>query len=645
MNQKTSHNVRGDESDRDSSPLKPSRKGKQIIFSGKYVRWGFSRASAQLMEAVVKNGSGKNLFPVPLRSELTSLDSGSPVNYSAGATAEKVELKDGVLSAVRRFVSADGRVLPDFYLKHTMIPGEWGELVHTMEFIPEKPVRKISAFRPVIFDVRDDMRMLGIRSPHVCGGGYWTQHIMHWEKLGGGRLYSDPQPYLSNHLPLSMMFLNPGVEAIQLELGDDLQAWEMFSGYQEGIVIHFARTRSYQTRLGIFIDRVANQVDFTRPLKISFRMSLPFVKKHIVPLRRASSLICQTRSFDRCYPDAEELTALEKAGYDLLRFHWDNDKYKNGIFWRDAVYPPFPPAEMKRMDALLAEAHRHRIAVVPYFSLKEIHPDAPGYRKNSLNWARLSEPDYPLRVSEFGSVMCLESGWAQMRRETIQTVLRKHDFDGIYYDWACGLECWNSRHSKGQHWDNDRLLDHLKWTVETFGKGKNERYEHFTHVSSLALENTATMIITEEKSFPAISPEMFSPHVHFLNIAPRQICDMLPKNASDETRLRLAMAALLHHASVSSIDPVYVKFYAAQKWLDGVTAYTRHSAPGEGVIESDHPEVGFSVYWNDSEFLIVAANFGTESRRASCVIRLDGKEYRRCMTVKPLSVKTLRLSR
>ena len=627
------------------SPLKPRRMGKEILFSGEYVQWGFSADGGQLNKAVVRNGSGDNLIREPLHSTITCLEDGIERNYTAGKTADKVELTNGVLTVVRRFVSDDGKVLPGFYMKHTMIPGEWGEVVHVMEFIPEKPVKKISAFRPAIFGICDDMKQLGIRARYACSGGYWTQHIMEWKELGGGRLYSDPQPYLSSHLPLSMLFLNPGIEAIQFELGDDLQSWDMQSGYQEGIILYNAETHSFQTRMGMFIGRTFNPVDFTRPLKIAFRMSLPFVKKNIVPLRRASSLLYLDRGFENCYPREEDLTAMKKAGYDLLRLHWDNDKFQNGIFWRDAVYPPFPPEEMVRMETMLEKAHRQGISVVPYFSVKEIHPVAPGYKRNSLKWARLSEPDYPLKVSKFGSVMCLKSDWAKMRKDTIRTVLKKHDFDGIYYDWVCGMECWNHRHSKAQHWDNDLLLEHLKWTVETFHKNQGERYEHFTNVSSLALENTATMIITEEKVFPAISPEMFSPHVHFVNIAPRQICEMLPVNAPDETRLRLAMAALLHHASISSIHPVYLKFYASQKWLDSVTAYTRHAAPGEGVIISNNAQVGFSVYWNESELLITAANFSGEVQTATCTIQISGQRYQRHLRVKPLSVKTLRMPR
>jgi hypothetical protein len=36
--------------------------------------------------------------------------------------------------------------------------------------------------------------------------------------------------------------------------------------------------------------------------------------------------------------------------------------------------------------------------------------------------------------------------------------------------------------------------------------------------------------------------------------------------------------------------------------------YTRHSAPGEGRVFTDHPDAGASLYWNDSEMLLCLVN-------------------------------------
>ena len=270
------------------------------------------------------------------------------------------------------------------------------------------------------------------------------------------------------------------------------------------------------------------------------------------------------------------------------------------------------------------------------------HPDSPDYPANCLKWGRRALRSARVRTNgTFGSVMCLCTDWRKKRRESIKEVLSKHAFDGIYYDWCAGLECDNAAHGTGPHWDNEELLEHIKWTVREFARTP-ERDLHVTYVASLAVENAATMIITEEQGFPDPGPEMFTPHVHFLNVAPRQICSMI-RNATPVQLRQEAMAALLHHATVSSLAQPIVDFYASLDFLDEVGEYTRHTAPGEGLAFSSDPEVGVSVYWNDAKALIVAANFSETPKKAELRIALPDKpELEEEIALKPLEVKTIR---
>ena len=53
--------------------------------------------------------------------------------------------------------------------------------------------------------------------------------------------------------------------------------------------------------------------------------------------------------------------------------------------------------------------------------------------------------------------------------------------------------------------------------------------------------------------------------------------------------------------------------------------YTAHTAPGEGLVRSSEEEVGVSVYWNDTEALIVCANFSEERKTTQITLALPEK--------------------
>ena len=624
----------------DPAPCRKAAAEGQVVYENEYIRWTHDAASGQLTGAAVKNGSGENLLASPLRFQITCCKDGKSTVFAALNTADKVTFGENTVTVEGGFASADGTVLPGLRLRHVTEYGEWGDARHTLELFPEKPLSGVTALTPAAFGIAERIDILGIRRRICCGVGAWSQNPMQWQELHGGTRTGDVVPVLEGHLPLSLLMLQRGVEALQFELGEDIAAWEVCPDYQECAMVRKKDIAGYEVRMSSFIDRIDETL--AKPLTFKFRFSLPFVRKNIVPLRRVSSLLYFERGFDKRWPTEADLEGMNKAGYDLLRLHCDGDSFKNGIYWRATIYPPFPEAEMKKMAEFLDAAHRHGLHVVPYFSVKEFHPDSPDYPANYLKWGRRALRSARVRTNgTFGSVMCLCTDWRKKRRDSIKEVLSKHPFDGIYYDWCAGLECDNEAHGAGPHWDNEELLEHIKWTVREFARTP-ERYLHVTYVASLAVENAATMIITEEQGFPDPGPEMFTPHVHFLNVAPRQICSMI-RNATSVQLRQEAMAALLHHATVSSLAQPIVDFYASLDFLDEVSGYTRHTAPGEGLAFSSDPEVGVSVYWNDAKALIVAANFSETPKKAELRIALPDKpELEEEVSLGPLEVRTIR---
>ena len=111
--------------------------------------------------------------------------------------------------------------------------------------------------------------------------------------------------------------------------------------------------------------------------------------------------------------------------------------------------------------------------------------------------------------------MCLNSGWMQKRRDTIDEVLRNHAFNGVYYDWCSAKECVNPEHGP-KHWDFRKLIEHLLWTYERVGKD-GVMYLHQTSNPNIAAENLASLVLTEETGKNRISGDMFSPNLSIID--------------------------------------------------------------------------------------------------------------------------------
>jgi hypothetical protein len=157
------------------------------------------------------------------------------------------------------------------------------------------------------------------------------------------------------------------------------------------------------------------------------------------------------------------------------------------------------------------------------------------------------------------------------------------------------------------------------------------------------IEIVSTLLLTEESVQPVINATMFTQHVNFMNTAPRSVCNML-ENRTPENNRKVAMAALLHHASVAIKDDATIGLYKENReWMEAVTQYERHHAPGEGYTSADNPNVGVSFYESrDGSSMAVLANLSTEivTVKYAC----DGKYAKQggTVTLKPLEMKAIR---
>ena len=612
----------------DPASFQTTRDKNRIIVENRYIRCVHElEHGGELSEAVVKNGTGKNLFASPQSTVVGIIENGAYHCYrssNSAKTACMISEQNGnpVLEFRCGLTDDSGKFLDSLEMNHRVEYTHWGEGLHRVELIAARRIENLGMVQIGTLWPVKSMNCLAVQEAQIQASyAYGSNNVKNWIPLYAGTARSDAEAYISRWLPVSMLVFRRGVEGFQFTLGDQLAQWDSIGGtlpgFQMGFFAYRRDSDSYEMRFSALDCRRDGQYLEGKNV-FEFSLAFPFVREQVVPLSPcASNILYPSRGLKQRWPTDDDLKRLKDAGTTLMRLHNDGNTLNDGIFWRDAAYPPYPPQEMAKMDDMLHRAHQQGISVVPYFSLHEYHPEASGFSEHAEEWGRIAAEGDRIIPSfapngYYGYQMCLSSGWMQKRKDTIDEVLRNHDFDGMYFDWCVGLECLNAKHGS-QHRDFRKLLELLEWSHDRAGHD-GELYLHLTHNPNIAAENMASLVLTEECGFSSFSGEMFTPHVHFMNIVPRQICDMLGANASSEDKRRLALCAVLHHASISSADPVYLEFYSAP-WMKDVSRFRRHTAPGEGIFEISDG-AGIAAYWNEKEILVVVANISGKPMKA-----------------------------
>ena len=601
-----------------------------IFFENDFIQWRHDKETGWLDGAFVKNGTGKNLIVTPLKTAILCFDEQKycPVPLEPMGSTSVKWLEDGVIIRYRlgsTWLAGQGTTSA-VDVKHEIHYTPLGTANHCVTLSCQEKIPHIFSVQILSMGLADHFDMLTWRPTLEAGVGIWAQNnTPAWRALHGGKRQSDMQAYNSKRLPLSFLVMKRGCEGIEFSLGSDLDEWNAYRtaekpSCQEFQFAYDHAMHGYRLFVAPYNLRFDGILSGTR--SFHFQLALPHVRKQMAPLRLAGKIpfgASGGRPFEQRWPTANELTKMAEHGYEILRVHNDADSFRNGIFWRDADYPPYPPDEMEKMNKCLEEVHRLGMRAVPYFSLKELHPDVKEFQLFANLWARRDETDGPLLYTRYpggiwGVQMCLKSDWYAKRLQTIQEVLEKHPFDGVYFDWCMALECFGKNHADSWHWDYPEFIQLLE-QIRKICPPHAEIYLHTSNVPSLVTENLATLLLTEEVAFSSINPEMFTPHVHFMNTTSRQICNMLPAETPSEDLTRLAMCALLHHATVADASDPFQKFYKTNlPWMKTVTKYTSHHAPGEGWGGVDSPTAGMAYYENDDEVLLVFANLSEKAQ-------------------------------
>ncbi|MBO4491596.1 MAG: hypothetical protein J5944_09580 [Lentisphaeria bacterium] len=633
-------------------PFRLVRSGSSFTLENRYLRCEHdAELGGALVSAVVKNGTGHNLFAAPQQFIVGIHDEGSYHCYHASKADAVAGERDGnpLLEFRSGFEDDSGRILPGLHLRLTVEYTPWGTADFRAELKADHRIDDIGVVQISTLYPAPRMNCMTLQdsiseSPSAVG----SNRVKSWLTLK-----PDPHPaYHTCHLPLSMLVFQRGVEGFQFFLGDDLSQWESIGGWLPGLQMGYVawneKRKSYEIRFApLDSPRSGQYLESTMPF--DFRIAFPFVREKMVPLSPCSgNLFRSGRGFDHRWPAEDDFRKMEEAGVTLMRLHNDGDGADNGIFWRDGAYPPYPPEQMAAMDTALEAAERHHICVVPYFSLHEIHPEAEDFGKNAQVWYREALPglgmipNYCARHGLFGYQMCLKSAWYEKRINSIETPLKNHAFRGVYYDWCYGKECFNKEHGP-HHWDNGDLSRLLEWSWEKSGP-EGAVYLHLTDAPHLPGENLASLILTDENGGSMIFPEMFSPHAHLMNVVPRQVCCMISQKAPEADHIRYALCALLHHATVSLCTDPYLAFYTRYKDIMAETEeYSHHTAPGEGLCTTTQKNAGASCYWNDSgEFMMFLVNLAEEPQTVTAQFRHGTIQISRSAEVPPLSLTVIR---
>ncbi len=624
--------------------IKYDKKHCHFVYKNDFIQWKYDSDKGGLNGAYVLNDSKDNLLvePVGFQMVLEKDDGSLDVYEYAGLTSIPTFEENSIILSYCLKNRKTNKVLDGVTITNAIRDGGFGDLEQRIRLETKTPITNLRRLSPVVLKTTDQFDTYGAKEMRACGNDKWGLNgVADWLSLKTDK----EEIYRCSRVPLYMLLFERGGAGIEYCMMSDISQWEALGEKQSGILIHNKEKHSYEFTVSAYDSDEKGRLDGV--YEFDFRLTLPFIHKKMCPIRPAESMCYYERGSANRWPTEADFQSMQDAGYTLLKIHNDCDNCHDGIFWRDAVYPPYPPAVMKQMDESLATAAKHGMKVVPYISMKEMHPDAPWFKEHSLEWAKLNAPNDPIWITSwgdlvFGGVMCLKSGWLEKRKATIKQILDNHAFKGVYFDWCTALECNNNRHFAKHHWDIDEHIELLKWTKALSGPD-GEIYLHMTHVPLLVAENMATLLLTEESVQPAISPTMFTRHVHFMNTAPRSVCNML-ENRSPENNRKFAMAALLHHATVAIKDDATIGVYKENRyWMDAVTQYERHHAPGEGYTSADNPNVGVSFYESrDGSSMAVLANLSTEivTVKYAC----DGKYAKQggTVTLKPLEMKAIR---
>jgi hypothetical protein len=492
--------------------------------------------------------------------------------------------------------------------------------------------------------VRPELSWFGVRPGAAAepSNWLWAFGTCQWGRFAPGRSFD--VAYESRHVPRYVCLAEPGRRGLEWFVGSQLSQWDyqVAGGPGHG---HLYIT-STDDPLGMLLRvRVLDLPDGS--LRVRGRHVFDsYVGIPILTGQAHRPYL--NRSFQRNHwPTRDTIAAWAGGGVGTAHFHHDGDSFRDGLFWRDGTYPPFGPDDMAEYDRVIADCHDHGIRVATYFSNKQLHPSTADWKAHGTDWARLSGDrqqvlhDY-WEDDEFGAEVCLRSGWLEVFKQYVDTVLSHHDLDGTYYDFNVALYCHNAAHedlppvspgmgdwahSPAGHWDIDELMDLMDWTRRRVGPD-GLMIVHNTMVPMAAAENYADYVVTMEWGYSKLitdAPALGDLPLEWSFMGSRSRGIIGSGSLSSDTPERLHRQLTLR-CLLTGVAP----WPARDLDCEMFAPLMRHDLTGcrfedwrNGIARLDVPGTATAVYRRADRLIVLAGELTGQGRTATCTIDLS----------------------
>ncbi len=447
-------------------------------------------------------------------------------------------------------VKRSGRNYPTRLSPPAQCDRQWGLVTSELKIIPDRKIDEVLEVSAVAFSLRKGMTDLHVREHPACGGPSDLLGGGHWARIERGQT-----AYNQRYAPTHLCIFEKDVEGIDFAPSSDLADWDTQLTPDPGQSLTFVATDGEgetQVEVNPFC-RAFRRVPITLKKKTyRFRMywGLPFVK----PRQQVSGKFFHS-SIHSDWPTDVQLERLSGAGVKLVRFHCD---YRDDApFWRDGKYPPFDKMGMAELRRIIATSHRLGRKSVPDVSLKEFHPESPGYARNRRKWTQKPTPTSDgihtwVRHGEFGHVMCMESDWLAFRKRACDIMLDDLPWDGLYFDWCCPHACMHGDHKSGEyHTDVDGYYDFMFYARNRVGPD-GILLLHLSGLPYIVAENMSDLtLIYEDTQGQVPMPTEFQSQCDFFPIVHRNLV-MNTRDAVD-TRKIIMGGMLQGHPAITQI--------------------------------------------------------------------------------------------
>ena len=470
--------------------------------------------------------------------------------------------------------------------------------------------------------------------------------VCQWRKMRAGTHF-DP-PLQTRFVPRYLVFANHGIEGIEWFVGSELSQWDYQVTGSPGHGQCYVGSSIEPHGISVSVDPV-NLVDgsaeVSGTLVFDYYIGMPILVGH-------ANKPWLHRAFNRNkgqWVSEAMIRTWSEAGIKTLHCHNDGDVHDDGIFWRDGSYPPYPPEDMRKYDEVIKLCHRYGIRVATYFSNKELHPVTDAFKQYGELWGRKPDDQGRLkhnryRGDEFGVQMCLRSGWSNQLRSNIDEVLRKHDLDGVYYDWNLALYCNNPSHVGGSsnfvsgeeglgalaisptgHWDMDELIEFMEWTRERVGP-EGLVIVHNTMAPMFATENFANYVVGMEWGYGKLLNDV--PPIpelplewNFAGARSRGVIGYgtIAETAPQHLHQLLALETLLTGVAPWPATDEALELYRILLPLGDIESY-RFEDGRNSAVTLDRNSCSFALYSRPDECYIVLGNFDSRPVSVNCIL-------------------------